>query len=44
MCPKCEVEMKMIAVIQEPEEIMSILRHLVKIERSPSGLDPVSTN
>jgi len=31
VCPKCGSEMKVIAVIQEPEEIRRILAHLVKI-------------
>ena len=44
VCPKCGSEMKVIAVIQEPEEIKRILRHLVKIGRSPPGLDPASLN
>ena len=30
VCPKCGSEMKVIAVIQEPEEVKRILRHLVK--------------
>jgi hypothetical protein len=32
--------MKVIAMITDPEEVKKILRHLVKIGRSPSGLDP----
>ena len=44
VCPKCGSEMKVIAVIQEPDEIKRILRHLVKIGRSPPGLDPASLN
>ena len=35
ICPKCGSEMKVIAVIQEPEEIKRILRHLVKQGRPP---------
>ena len=38
VCPKCGSEMKVIAIIQEPNEIKRILRHLVKIGRSPPGL------
>jgi len=44
VCPKCGSVMKVIAVIQEPEEIRRILGHLVKIGRSPPGFDPVSLN
>jgi hypothetical protein len=33
--PKCGAEMKVIAVIDDPEELKRILRHLVKIGRSP---------
>jgi len=44
VCPKCGSEMKVIAVIQEPDEIKRILRHLVKVGRSPPGLDPASLN
>ncbi len=43
-CPKCGSEMKVIAIIQETEEIRRILAHLVKIGRSPPGFDPVSLN
>ncbi len=32
--------MNVIAVITDPEEVHKILRHLVKIGRSPPGLDP----
>jgi hypothetical protein len=32
--------MKVIAVIQDPEEIKKILSHLVKVGRAPSGFDP----
>jgi hypothetical protein len=31
--------MNVIAVIIDPAEVKKILRHLVKIGRSPSGLD-----
>ena len=33
-----------IAVIEDPEEIKRILRHLVKINRGPPGLDANSLN
>lgn len=44
ICPKCGSEMKVIAVIQEPEEIKRILRHLAKQGRPPPGFDPASLN
>ena len=44
LCPRCRSEMKVIAIIEDPQEIRRILRHLVKIGRSPPGLDPVSVN
>ena len=44
ICPKCGSEMKVIAVIQEPDEIKRILRYLVKIGRSPPRLNPTSLN
>jgi len=44
VCPKCGSDMKVIAVIQEPEEIKRILRHLVKQGRPPPGFDPASLN
>ena len=32
--------MNVIAVIIDPAEVKKILRHLVKVGRSPPGLDP----
>jgi len=40
ICTRCRAPMKVIAVITEPEEVKKILRHLVKVGRSPPGLDP----
>ena len=37
-CPRCHSPMNVIAVITEPVEVRKILRHLVKIGRSPPGL------
>jgi len=37
--PKCGAEMKATAVIENPDEIRRILRHVVKIGRSPSGFN-----
>ena len=39
ICPRCSAQMRILAVITEPEEVRKILRHLVKIGRSPPGLD-----
>jgi hypothetical protein len=40
VCPMCGAEMKVIAVIEDPDELKRILQHLVKIGRSPPGFDP----
>jgi hypothetical protein len=39
-CSRCGSPMRILAVITEPEEVRKILRHLVKVGRSPPGLDP----
>jgi hypothetical protein len=44
ICPRCGSEMKFIAVITDPSEVRTILRHLIKIGRAPPGLDPSSLN
>jgi hypothetical protein len=44
VCPRCSSPMRILAVITEPEEVRKILRHLVKIGRSPPGFDPASLN
>ena len=44
ICPRCGSELKVIAVIQRPEDVMKILRHLVRIGRGPPGLDPATLN
>ena len=44
VCPKCGAEMKVIAIIEEPDELRRILRHPVKIGRSPPGFDPDRPN
>ena len=44
VCPKCGAQMKVIAVIEDPDEIKRILRHLVMIGRSPPGFDPDRLN
>ncbi len=38
VCPKCGWDMKVVAVIEDPAEIRRILRHLIKIGRSPPGV------
>jgi hypothetical protein len=42
VCPRCSAPMRILAVITEPDELRKILRHLVKISRSPPGFDPAS--
>ena len=44
VCPKCGSEMNVIAIIEDPDEIKRVLRHLVKIGRSPPGFDPNHLN
>jgi len=44
VCPECGSQMKVIAVIQDPDEIKHILPHLIKIGRAPPGLDESSVN
>ena len=44
VCPRCGAEMRVIAVIEDPDELGRILRHLVKIGRSPLGFDPDRLN
>ena len=44
VCPRCGSEMKVIAVIQDTEEIKKILAHLVKVGRAPPGFDPAELN
>ena len=41
-CPKCQSDMSIIAVIMDPEEINKILQHLVKVGRSPPGINTAS--
>ena len=36
-CPRCHSPMNVIAVITDPQEVRKMLRHLVKIGRSPPG-------
>ena len=41
-CPKCQSDMSIITVIMDPEEINKILQHLVKVGRSPPGINTAS--
>ena len=43
-CPKCNSDMKIIAIIMNPEEIEKILQHLIKIGRAPPNWDSNSLN
>jgi hypothetical protein len=43
-CPRCSAPMRILAVITGPDEVRKILRHLVKIGRSPPGFEPASLN
>jgi hypothetical protein len=44
VCCRCGSAMTVIAVITDPHEVRKILRHLVKIGRSPPGLGPSLLN
>jgi len=44
VCPECGSPMRVIAVIQDRDEIKHILRHLIKIGRARPGLDESSVN
>ncbi|SIR07964.1 hypothetical protein SAMN05920897_13510 [Alkalispirochaeta americana] len=44
VCPKCGADMKVIAVIEDTDELKRILRYLIKIGRSPPGFDPDRLN
>jgi len=44
LCPRCGSEMRLIAVITNSQEVGKILRHLLKIGRSPPGLDASALN
>jgi hypothetical protein len=39
VCPKCGSEMKVLSVITDPYEIKKILKHLLKTNKAPPGLD-----
>ena len=44
VCPACGAEMKVIAIIEDPDDLGRIFRHLIKIGRSPPGFDPDRLN
>lgn len=44
ICPKCGADMKVIAVIEDLNELKRILQHLINIGRSPPGFDPDRLN
>jgi hypothetical protein len=44
LCPRCGSEMRLIAVITDPAEVRTILRHLLKIGRAQPGLDASALN
>ena len=43
-CRKCGSQMRVLALITDPEGVRKILKHLIKIGRPPPGLDPHSVN
>lgn len=43
VCPRCGDEMKVIAVIQDPEQIRKILAYLKRTGRSPPGMESAAT-
>ncbi len=44
VCPTCGAEMKVIAIIEDPDELGRILRHLVNMGRAPPGFNPDRLN
>ena len=44
ICPHCQGEMKIIAIILNPDETEHILKHLVSIGRAPPNFDSTSLN
>jgi hypothetical protein len=44
VCPHCSSKMRILAVITDPAEVKKILRHLIKIDRPPPGLDLATLN
>ena len=44
ICPNCGKDMKIIAIIMDPEETTKILRYLIKTGRSPPNFNPDSLN
>ncbi len=44
ICPQCGSPMCIVAIIQDRDEVIKILRHLVRRGRPPPGLDPATLN
>jgi hypothetical protein len=44
VCPNCGAEIKVIAIIEDPDEIKRIRQHMIKIGRAPPGFDPDRLN
>jgi hypothetical protein len=44
VCARYGSEMRLIAVMTDPAEVHTTLRHLLKIGRAPRGLDPSALN
>ena len=42
VCPRCGARLRVIAVIQNPVQIIKILNHLVRTGRAPPRLDPTT--
>jgi hypothetical protein len=43
-CTRCGCQMRVLAVITDPQQVRRILRHLVKTGAAPPGLDPASVS
>ena len=41
-CPRCGSQMRVLAVITDPQQVHTILRHLIKTGAAPPGLDAAS--
>ena len=43
-CSRCGQPMKVLAVITDSQQVLKLLRHIVKIDKPPPDLDPASLN
>ena len=41
-CTRCGSQMRVLAVITDPQQVLRILRHLIKTGAAPPGLDAAS--